>query len=115
MPVLLYDGDCGFCRRWIERWRRRTGGRVEYVAFQEGAGRFPSLPKEALREAVHWVGPDGKTASGAEAVFRACGVPESQRPALIARALAVASSNGTEGYLESTIRSRASKPGASRR
>ena len=20
-PLLIFDGDCHFCRRWIERWR----------------------------------------------------------------------------------------------
>jgi hypothetical protein len=28
-PLLVWDGDCDFCRRWIERWRRIAGDRVE--------------------------------------------------------------------------------------
>ena len=33
-PVLVFDGECGFCRVWVEYWKRLTGERVEYVAFQ---------------------------------------------------------------------------------
>lgn len=34
-PVLFWDGDCGFCSRWVERWREITGDAVEYRLLQE--------------------------------------------------------------------------------
>lgn len=34
IPVLYWDGDCGFCRRWVDRWRDRTGAAVEYRTLQ---------------------------------------------------------------------------------
>ena len=34
-PVLVFDGDCGFCRIWIGRWRHHTGETVEYQPFQD--------------------------------------------------------------------------------
>jgi len=70
-PLLLFDGDCGFCRQWIERWRRFTGDAVDYAPFQAEAARFPEIPRERLAEAVHLVEPDGRVTRGAEAVFRA--------------------------------------------
>ena len=33
-PLLLYDGDCGFCRLWVSRWRGITGEHVDYEPFQ---------------------------------------------------------------------------------
>jgi hypothetical protein len=27
-PLFIFDGDCGFCRMWVEYWRRLTGDRV---------------------------------------------------------------------------------------
>jgi DCC1-like thiol-disulfide oxidoreductase len=37
-PVLLYDGTCGFCRKWIDRLRRWDRvGRIDYVAYQQRA------------------------------------------------------------------------------
>lgn len=70
-PVLIYDGECGFCRMWIGRWRRATGDAVEYLPSDRAPARFPDLPRAALDEAVHLVEPGGRTSRGAEAVFRA--------------------------------------------
>ena len=44
-PTLLYDGECGFCSMWIERWRAIRGDRVEYVTWQESGGP-PVKPPE---------------------------------------------------------------------
>ena len=70
-PLLVYDGDCGFCRRWIDRWRHVTGDRVDYAPSQEVAERFPEIPRERFDEAVYLMEPGGGATRGAEAVFRA--------------------------------------------
>ena len=69
-PLLVYDGDCSFCRLWIDRWRELTGDRVRYAPFQEVAGQFPEIPREAFARAVQLILPDGKSFSAAHAVFR---------------------------------------------
>lgn len=69
-PLLVFDGDCGFCRMWIERWKLQTGEQVTYAPFQAAAGRFPEIPIEAFRRAAQLVDVDGEVYSGAEAVFR---------------------------------------------
>ncbi|NNN05625.1 MAG: DUF393 domain-containing protein [Elusimicrobia bacterium] len=70
-PLLIFDGDCGFCRLWIERWRAATGGAVDYEPYQSAAARFPQVPPAAFAEAVHFVAPDGRVRRGADAVFAA--------------------------------------------
>ena len=70
-PLLVFDGDCGFCRFWVARWRGVLGRRAEFAPYQEAAGRFPEIPVEAFRRAVGLVLPDGSAFFGAEAVFRA--------------------------------------------
>ncbi len=70
-PVFLYDGDCGFCRGWVERWRDRTAGKVEFLPLQEAAARFPHLSPDRLRKEGHLVEPDGTVRRGAHAVFSA--------------------------------------------
>lgn len=70
-PLLLYDADCGFCRRWIARWQQITGDRVDYESFQSAASRFPDIPREDFAQAIHLIESDGSHTSGAEAVFRA--------------------------------------------
>ena len=72
-PLVLFDGDCRFCRRWIERWREMTRGAVEYEPFQEAATRFPEIPREECEQALHMVDHDGTVYRGAEAVFRSLG------------------------------------------
>ncbi len=69
LPLLIYDGDCGFCLYWLHYWQKLTGDRVAYAPFQEVAGQYPQIPAAAFRQAVQYVAPDGKIASGAEAVF----------------------------------------------
>lgn len=69
-PVLLYDGDCGFCRLWIERLRSAVGERVEFAPYQSAASRHPEVSREAFAEAIHLFEP-GRTARGAEAALRA--------------------------------------------
>ncbi len=70
-PLLVYDGACGFCKRWVARWSHSTFERVAYAPFQEVAGSHPGIPEAAFAEAVHLIEPDGSHFRGAEAVFRA--------------------------------------------
>ncbi len=69
-PVMVFDGDCGFCRGWIARWQQATGDRIEYVPYQEAAPRFPQVPAANFARAVHLIEPDGRVCAGAEAVLR---------------------------------------------
>src|SRR6266496_2698993 len=69
-PLLIWDGQCHFCRRWIERWREITGGAVDYATSQESAERCPEIPREQFERSVILVESDGSVFSGAEAVFR---------------------------------------------
>ncbi len=69
-PLLVYDGDCGFCRRKAARWQVLTGFRVEYAPFQEVAGQFPEIPQEQISSSVHFIDTDGSVYDGAEAVLR---------------------------------------------
>ena len=68
-PLLVFDGDCGFCRVWIERWRLATGDKVEYEPYQTAAARHKEATREEYSKAVHLL-ERGRTSRGAEAVFR---------------------------------------------
>ena len=59
-PLMIWDGECHFCKRWIERWREITAGKVDYVTYQEAANRFPEIPIEQFQRAVAFIEPDGK-------------------------------------------------------
>lgn len=69
--VLIYDGDCEFCRRSVARLRHVAGDRVDARPFQEVAEQFPAISLEQFQASVQLVQPDGSVHVGAEAVFRA--------------------------------------------
>jgi predicted DCC family thiol-disulfide oxidoreductase YuxK len=69
--TLIYDGECRFCARWVERWRLTTGERVRYLRAQEAIAEFPEIASQASIEAVQWIGADGDRLSGAPAIFAA--------------------------------------------
>ncbi len=69
-PLMIWDGECHFCKRWIERWREITAGKVDYATYQEAAARFPEIPVEQFKRAVAFIEPDGEVFFAAEAVYR---------------------------------------------
>src|SRR5271170_2605361 len=54
-PLLIYDGDCGFCKYWVRHWQGLTGPSVTYAPYQEVGEQYPAA--------------DGRIASGAEAAL----------------------------------------------
>ncbi len=68
-PLLVFDGECPFCRAWVEYWKRLTGERVLYVPYQEIGQRFPNVPQADFSSAVKLILPSGEVRSGAHAVF----------------------------------------------
>jgi len=69
-PLLIFDGDCGFCRLWIERWRAITGDRVEYRASQDLGPEFADVPAAEFAGSVQFFDGDGRRYDRAAAVFR---------------------------------------------
>src|SRR5438067_12444288 len=69
-PLIIWDGECHFCRRWIERWREITRDAVDYATSQESAERFPEIPREQFERSVIYIETDGSVFFGGEAVFR---------------------------------------------
>jgi len=69
-PLMLWDGECHFCKRWIERWREITAGKVDYATYQEAAERFPEIPIDQFKRSVVFIEPDGEAFVAAEAVYR---------------------------------------------
>ena len=74
MPLLVFDGDCTFCRTWIGYWKRLTGHAISYAPYQEAAERFPQVPRENFQRSVQLILPDGEVLSAAHAVFRSLAI-----------------------------------------
>jgi predicted DCC family thiol-disulfide oxidoreductase YuxK len=70
-PLVIWDGECHFCRRWIERWRESTGDKVDYETSQQIGDRFPEISRDRFDRSVILIETDGVVFCGAEAAFRA--------------------------------------------
>jgi predicted DCC family thiol-disulfide oxidoreductase YuxK len=68
-PLLIYDGDCGFCGYWARYWQKLTGDSVEYRPYQQVLAQHPTISESEFQRAVQFIAPDGRRASGAEASF----------------------------------------------
>jgi len=68
-PLVVWDGDCTFCRRWMKRFHALAGNRLDFAPLQEAAEHFPTIPRADFERAIHLITPDGASVSGAEAMF----------------------------------------------
>jgi predicted DCC family thiol-disulfide oxidoreductase YuxK len=68
-PVVVFDGDCSFCRIWVGYGQELTGDQAAYEPYQTASERFPDVPREEFQRAVQLF-EGGRRSSGAEAVFR---------------------------------------------
>jgi predicted DCC family thiol-disulfide oxidoreductase YuxK len=66
-PVFYWDGDCTFCRRWVERWRAATGDRVNYALLQEAPADVVAAAGGLPPQRVVLAQPDGSLITGARA------------------------------------------------
>src|SRR5436190_466067 len=78
-PLLIWDGECHFCKRWIERWREITASEVDYATYQEAANRFPEIPPEDFKRSIVFIEPNGQTFFAAQAVYRSLACRSSRR------------------------------------
>jgi predicted DCC family thiol-disulfide oxidoreductase YuxK len=69
-PVLLFDGDCGFCTR-SAGWLSRLGIGAEVIAWQLAEIEQYGISAEQAMTAVQWVDIDGTVRHGHEAIAAA--------------------------------------------
>jgi predicted DCC family thiol-disulfide oxidoreductase YuxK len=67
--IVIFDGDCSFCRLWVDFWRRLTGDSVEYRPYQTGGDVMAGIPPEEARARVQFLA-NGERYQGAAAVFQ---------------------------------------------
>jgi predicted DCC family thiol-disulfide oxidoreductase YuxK len=71
-PVVVYDGDCAFCRAQVDKMQRRDDAdRFEYLPRQrEGIeDRFPQLRGGDFDKGMRLIEPGGDVHVGADAVY----------------------------------------------
>ena len=84
-PLFVYDGDCDFCRRCVERLRTSTGEAIDYAPYQKMSDKFPRVSLGEFEQAVHLFMPkEGGSYRAAEAVYRAPATGDQEKRLLLA-------------------------------
>ncbi|WP_367048652.1 DUF393 domain-containing protein [Streptomyces sp. Je 1-332] len=70
-PVLVFDGDCGFCTTSVRFAERRVRPRCDVVPWQFADLDKLGVARERAQYEVLWVTPAGTVYGGAQAVAKA--------------------------------------------
>jgi|SRR5690554_1314903 len=68
-PLMVYDGNCGFCMYWIIKWKKITENKVDYKAYQEVHQQFEDIAEQHFKDAVRLITTDGSLYSGPDAAY----------------------------------------------
>ena len=64
---LIFDGDCGICREWVDYWQCISGAGISYRPYQEVAADYPHISRQEFEAAVQLITADGTHYRGARA------------------------------------------------
>lgn len=70
VPVLIFDGECGFCRRSVRVMTERIRNHPVALPWQSLDLRAHGLTEEECSAAVHYVDKRARVHAGADAVAR---------------------------------------------
>lgn len=70
-PLLVWDGECGFCRRSVVLLQDHVGDTIDVVSYQEVHHKFDQVDESDFANSVHFFEIHGEYYSGAEAIYRA--------------------------------------------
>ena len=67
-PIMVWDGECEFCRLCADRFESAGKGEVEFIPFQDLYKKYPKAPKLEYEKSVVFFSKNGIEA-GAAAVY----------------------------------------------
>ena len=70
MRVLVYDGECGFCRYTVEYAAAVVGDAVEFRPYQEVAGEYSDVSVEEFRASIQLFTPERRFSGTASSIPR---------------------------------------------
>ena len=72
-PFFIFDGECGFCRKWAAWLRKRLPAGTLLVAYQQidNLAVF-GLTESEVRTASYWIDADGTAHRGADSFASRC-------------------------------------------
>jgi predicted DCC family thiol-disulfide oxidoreductase YuxK len=80
LPIILFDGDCGFCTRSADWLTGTFPGSIEVVPYQHAYLNGLGVTEADCASAVQWVPRDGQRQHGAAAIAAALRAGGAGRP-----------------------------------
>lgn len=69
-PVIVWDGNCGFCKYWTTRWQKITKGKLDFTPYQEAKDYFKDIDIKHFKQASRFIDTDGKIYSGPNSAYK---------------------------------------------
>ena len=66
---MVFDGNCGFCKYWVIRWKKISGLGVDYKPYQEVAEYFKDISEHHFKQAVRYIDTEGVVFNGPDAAY----------------------------------------------
>lgn len=68
-PLLIFDGDCGFCRYWLVKWKKVSKEKFDFEPYQKVASNYTDIPLDQFQKAVQLILQNGQVMQGAEVAY----------------------------------------------
>ena len=69
-PLLVFDGECGYCKRLALKWHEKTGKQIDFTPYNEIADNIQQISIEEFKKEIKLIYPEGRIYGGAAAAFR---------------------------------------------
>ena len=69
-PMLVWDGECGFCGYWVTRWKCKTKGAIDFNTYQEVSKDYPDIPEKEFKKASRLIDTEGIIYSGPDSAYK---------------------------------------------
>jgi len=69
-PLLIYDGECEFCVKWVHKFKVMAGKYITFIPLQNLPVNYEYATRAACLKSVQYIDIDNRISKGAEAVFQ---------------------------------------------
>lgn len=69
-PILVWDGDCTFCKFWKTRWELKTKQKIKYATYQEVSNCFKDIPLKEFKKSSKLIETNGNVYNGPDSAYR---------------------------------------------
>jgi len=69
-PMLVFDGECKFCRRLASKWNKKIGEKINFVPYNELSDKYGNTSTEEFTKEIKLIYPEGTVYGGAAAAFK---------------------------------------------